>query len=120
MGSGLQYPTLNQHHLVSTSYHSMDDTRNRSENQPTDKLIKNAGTEALCAPPTNTDHLSTVVIDMNRENFSNAMGGGEGVFTPNGNTILNMDLLNANNTLNADRNSNSTDLNNIVEIHSAT
>ncbi|XP_023302546.2 palmitoyltransferase ZDHHC15B isoform X2 [Lucilia cuprina] len=133
MGDGRQYPTSSQQLLSPTTYHSMDDTRNRPELQPTDKLINTATTDAIMNSTKNDDqHLSTIVIDMNHDQYdlnnSNGGGGGvggvvvdgEGVVTPNGNVILNMDMLNANNTTNFDTNSNSTAVNNVVEIHART
>ncbi|KAM7342041.1 palmitoyltransferase ZDHHC15B isoform 2-T2 [Cochliomyia hominivorax] len=126
MGDGLQYPTLNQHHANPTSYHSMDDTRNRFEHQkPTDKLINTTATIDAnlttnnSATKTDDQQLSPVVIDMNNDNLN--YGGSGGVSTPNGNVILNMDLLSSNNIVatTIDPNSNTID-NNVVEIHART
>lgn len=138
MGDGLQYPTLNQQHTNNaTSYHSMDDTRNRLDQQSTDKLINTATTEVAINNTTNSSsnsstampktedlQLSTVVIDMNDKANSNNAGvvsgsGGDGSLT-NGNVILNIDLLNANNIATIDTNSNTTYDQNIVEIHPRT
>lgn len=124
MGDGLQYPTLNQHHTSPTSYHSMDDTRNRLEVQPTDKLINKEPTttaEAMSPSPNNDEQqLRNIVIDMNHEYIaSSSGGGGDGDTTSaaclaNGNIAINMD------NLNTDSNNPSLPFNNVVEIHART
>lgn len=122
LGDGLQYPTLNQHHSMSTSYHSMDDTRNRLEQQPTDKLINTTTTttDAMPSPKLNDDdHQKTIVIDMmNQDNYTTTTDSQPTKdFTSNGNIVLNMDILNANN-LSTDPNQNTTvSLDNVVEVH---
>lgn len=123
MGDGLQYPTLNQHHPNPTSYHSMDDTRNRLEVQPTDKLINKeptTTTEAVSSSSPNNDEqqLRNIVIDMNHAHIaSSSDGGGDATSAaclPNGNIAIDMD------NLNTDSNSLSTSFNNVVEIHPRT
>ena len=107
----------------------MDDTRNRIEQQPTDKLISTTTTDAMTSPKVNDDdddHQKTIVIDMmNQDSFptTDSQLRDDGVcpskdLTSNGNIVLNMDILNANN-VSTDPNQNTTapPLDNVVEVH---
>ena len=110
----------------------MDDTRNRLEQQqPTDKLISTTTTDAMTCHKVNDDddcdHQKTIVIDMmNQNNFTptDSQLRDDGVcpsnnLTSNGNIVLNMDILNANN-VSTDPNQNTTALSNcdnVVEVH---
>lgn len=120
MGDGLQYPTVNhdqlqqhqQHHSNPTSYHSMDDTRNRFEIQPTDKLINhdNASPATIAVElevPLSEGLFTRSIVPGDIASAASVHLAGEA----NGSVIIAMDDLNKNQTTAHDLKSS------VIEVH---